>query len=266
MQVYEAREGDSPANIAVRYAGCPKCAVDLIRANPHKPTITFPNGFITFQSLHPGERLWLPDKWFNGEMDQLPPEYFAALPYADGVTPGKGALGQAPAPQPAPATTFTGPQSVADVLGAAQAAAAAIAADPNFCQSVQQAGSKVNAAVHDFKVAWNAVPNNPLPVPLGTGTFEKATADAMATVLGSNAPAACPALAAPAPTPAPSPVPAPAATPTPHKGMSTGAMVGLGLLGAGTVGGIIYLATHHKPAPRGRRRGTSSRRAARRGR
>lgn len=262
MQVYEAREGDSPANIAVRYAGCPKCAIDIVRANPHKPTITFPNGFTTFQSLHPGERIWLPDKWFNGELDRLPQSYFASLPSADGVTPG---VGQAPAPASAP-------QAVVDVLGAAQAAAAAIAADPNFCQSVSQPGSAVNTAVHGFKTAWNAWPNQPLPVPVGTGNFEKETADAMATVLGSNAPTACPSLGTPTVPTIPT-VPAAPSTPAPtsavpSKGMSTGAMLGLGLLAAGTVGGVVYLATR-KPAPaRGRRRaaGGRGRQAARRSR
>jgi hypothetical protein len=70
-------------------AGCPKCAIDLIRANSHKRTRTLPNGYVTFEELRAGEKLMLPDKWFNGELDAMPPEYFAALPYADGVTPGR---------------------------------------------------------------------------------------------------------------------------------------------------------------------------------
>jgi hypothetical protein len=71
-------------------AGCPKCSRTLIAANPHKPTRTFPNGFVTFEELRVGEVLNLPEAWFDGSLDAMPPEYFAALPYADGVTPGRG--------------------------------------------------------------------------------------------------------------------------------------------------------------------------------
>ena len=70
-------------------AGCPKCSRDLIAVNPHKKTRTYPNGFVTFVDLRPGEVLNLPEKWFDGSMDALPPEYYASLPYADGVTPGR---------------------------------------------------------------------------------------------------------------------------------------------------------------------------------
>ena len=102
MRIYEVQQGDSPAKIAIQFAGCPKCAHDLVRANAHKPTVTYPNGFLTFQSLLPGERLYLPEKWFNGELDALPPSYFASLPYADGATPGKIALGEAPGSSQSP--------------------------------------------------------------------------------------------------------------------------------------------------------------------
>ncbi len=89
MRTYVVQAGDSPARIAARdaMAGCPKCSVDLIRANAHKPVIKHPNGFLSFRELRVGETLWLPDKWFSGELDELPPEYFAALPHPDGVTP-----------------------------------------------------------------------------------------------------------------------------------------------------------------------------------
>jgi len=60
-------------------AGCPKCAVDLVRANPQKPAVTYPNGFVTFRDLRAGERLNLPDKWFNGTLDDLPKSYFEGL-------------------------------------------------------------------------------------------------------------------------------------------------------------------------------------------
>ena len=93
MRTYVVQPGDSPAKIASRddMAGCPKCAVDLVRANPHKKSVRHANGFVTFKTLRVGEVLNLPEKWFNGEHDALPPEYFKALPYADGVTHGVGA-------------------------------------------------------------------------------------------------------------------------------------------------------------------------------
>lgn len=86
MRTYVVQPGDSPAKIAIEFAGCPKCARDLVLANRHKPMFTHPNGFITFQDLRVGETLWIPDKWFSEEFDRLPPEYFAALPHPDGIT------------------------------------------------------------------------------------------------------------------------------------------------------------------------------------
>lgn len=75
-------------------AGCPKCGgIDFVRANPHKESVVHPNGFTTFKELHVGEKLNIPDKWSNGELDHRPRAYFAALPYHDGVTPSSlGAL------------------------------------------------------------------------------------------------------------------------------------------------------------------------------
>src|SRR6516165_3242049 len=87
MRQYVVHPGDSPATIGIAYAGCPKCAVDLIKANPHKSTRTLPNGFKTFTSLGVGEVLNLPDKWLDGTLDTRPKAYFLALPYADGITP-----------------------------------------------------------------------------------------------------------------------------------------------------------------------------------
>jgi len=84
---YIVEPNDSPAKIAIRFAGCPKCASDLISANQHKATKTFPNGFTTFKELHAGETIRLPSKWFEPRFDLLPPAYFASLPYSDGVTP-----------------------------------------------------------------------------------------------------------------------------------------------------------------------------------
>lgn len=91
MQTYVVQPGDSPASISARFAGCPKCAVDLVRSNSHKPSVTLPNGFLTFRDLRAGETLNIPDKWTSPGFERLPPAYFAALPYADGVT--RGALG-----------------------------------------------------------------------------------------------------------------------------------------------------------------------------
>lgn len=99
MRTYVVRAGDSPASIAAQdhHAACPKCSVDLIRANPEKKTVRYPNGFVTFKDLRVGEVLRLPEKWFDGTLDRMPREYFASLPYANGVTPG---VGQTPTPQP----------------------------------------------------------------------------------------------------------------------------------------------------------------------
>jgi hypothetical protein len=90
VRTYVVQPGDSPASIAAQFAGCPKCARDLMGAvNGHKETVVYPNGFVTFRELRAGETLNLPDKWWSKEFDQMPPEYFATLPYADGVTPGR---------------------------------------------------------------------------------------------------------------------------------------------------------------------------------
>ena len=151
MRSYVVQPGDSPAKIASQsdMAGCPKCARDLIFANPHKDRVTHPNGFVTFRDLRAGERLWLPDKWFSAEFETLPPSYFKALPYADGVTPGT------------PASTLGDADSLAS---AARVLAAAVDADPGYCGSVARPGTPVNTAVHAFKLAWNAEnPTSPSP-------------------------------------------------------------------------------------------------------
>lgn len=91
MRTYVVQPGDSPASIATRddMAGCPRCARDLIAANPHKCTRTLPNGYITFEELRVGETINLPDKWFDGTLDRMPPSYFASLPHPDGITPSR---------------------------------------------------------------------------------------------------------------------------------------------------------------------------------
>ncbi len=87
MREHTVRPDDSPARIAIEYAGCPKCARDLVVANPHKEAVTYPNGFVTFKNLRAGEKLVLPAKWFSKEFDERPKSYFAALPHPDGKTP-----------------------------------------------------------------------------------------------------------------------------------------------------------------------------------
>jgi hypothetical protein len=123
------------------------------------------------------------------------------------------------------------------VTAAAQAAATAMAADPNYCTAVAQTGSAVNSAIHAFKLAWNA--SQSPPVPLGTGNYEQATAEVLADVLG-GAPLPCD----PHPTQTQVP-PAAHASPVPvaSKGLSAGAVAGLGLLVAGAIGGAVYLST-----------------------
>jgi len=355
--------GDSPASIAAFYAGCPKCARDLLAEHPHRETISYPNGYRTFKvPLRVGERLRLPEKWFSGELDKRPKSYFASLPHPDGVTPSKlgalaaGVLGdfatydaasataaslskmsdivfsnavdgactlidqsvheadgsatpgiaayaqavhtatnaarqrnqdlvaaitagdQASATKaradiqadlataidaaqlalqavygnaapPAPPSSTPVPQDT--IIAVARAAAAAMAADPNFCSSVAQAGSAVNSAVHAFKNAWNAAnPGN--PVPINTGTYEQATADVLTKLLGS-APPACPARGHIPPS-IPGGGGGGITPPQPSEGLSTGALVGISLLGVGAVGGAIYLAMREAPRkPRVRR-------------
>ena len=129
MRQYVVQPGDSPAKIASRsdMAGCPKCAADLVAANPQKQAVRYPNGFVTFKDLHVGEVLNIPDKWSNGTLDALPKAYFDNLPSPNvsqtylpqmasqaggmGSVGGFGAPGpwvpQSPAPPPpAPSPSF----------------------------------------------------------------------------------------------------------------------------------------------------------------
>jgi len=146
VEVYEVRPGDSPAKIAIAKAGCPKCARDLIAANRHKRSVTMPNGFVTFESLVPGERLWIPDKWSSPEFDRLPAVYFKALPYADGVTPS--ALGAA-------ADGVLGDFQALDAAGARVSALASMP-DAQFNASVGDAGTAINAAIQEAYGSPNA--------------------------------------------------------------------------------------------------------------
>jgi hypothetical protein len=87
MRTYVVEAGDSPGSIAIKFASCPKCSVDLVRCNDGKEIVTYPNGYVSFKELRAGEQLRLPEKWFEPRFELLPPAYFGSLPYADGVTP-----------------------------------------------------------------------------------------------------------------------------------------------------------------------------------
>ena len=143
-----------------------------------------------------------------------------------------------------------------DLQAAARAAVAALSADPNYCTSVTHPGNPVNAAVHRFKLAWNAAQTP--KVPIGTGTYEVATTVALAQVNGS-APSACGANQRPVPAPKPPP-PLPAgkqeeelAPPSKKSGggWSLGRVItGVALAGA-AAGGVAYLATRPSKPARG---------------
>lgn len=132
MRAYTVQPGDSPAKIAIAFAGCPKCARDLLAANPGKPTRRYPNGYETFTSLDVGERLQLPERWFDGTLDAQPAEYFAALPSVDG---GGGMLGASPL------------TTLAQLQGQASSVSQTIAAAPAAVQQqYQQALDEQNSS------------------------------------------------------------------------------------------------------------------------
>jgi hypothetical protein len=147
VRAYEVRPGDSPAKIAIEHAGCPKCARDLVLANRHKESVRHPNGFLSFRSLQPGERLWIPDKWSSPEFDRLPPAYFKALPNADGVTPST--LGDA-------ATGVLGDFQALDAASAKLSALAGMT-DAQFNAAVGDVGAAIDAGVQEAYGSANAV-------------------------------------------------------------------------------------------------------------
>ena len=219
-------------------------------------------------------------KWGDGSMKAAQAKGILHAPYGCSPRPtwwapagqknfpsGGGGAAPVPAPIPTPDSSATAPSSSVPAL--AQAALAAINADPNYCTSVGQPGSAVNSAVHAFKAAWNA--DNPsMPVPIGTGRYESATANALSLALGRQpAPPACGA-AAPAPMrPDSAPIPGPGGPgggggpggpggstsvvvqpggggtyplPAPKKpGISTGAIVA-GAIGVAALVGIVAIA------------------------
>lgn len=168
-----------------------------------------------------------------------PPPCNGSFTGACSGTPG----GYTPLPPPASPYSPT-------LTSAAQAAAAALGADANYCASVSNPGSAVNKAVHAFKLAWNGSQGTTIPV--GTSNYEAATATALASVLGTSAPTACGAKPAPPPHHDPNPQPNPNPQPVPDDGLSTGTIVGIGLLAAAVVGGIVYVATNRPEPPRAR--------------
>jgi len=263
-------------------AGCPKCAVDLVRANPHKKAKRLPNGFLTFEELRVGEKLRLPEKWFNGELDRRPKAYFAALPYHDGVkTSSLGALADGLLGD---YVTF---DSAADkVIALAQLSdqaftTAVLTTGALINQSVAEVARSTNPAVAAYAQATGIAVNSAgghasdLIAALAAGdqaAAAKARLDAqneLLTALDSarlglyavygdehtavaapQIPTFVPPITTTKPKPAPKPIPTPIVVaetvnaPTPKSGLSTGAVIGFGLAGAAVVGGALYLSTH----------------------
>lgn len=120
-------------------AGCPKCAVDLVLANPHKKTRRMPNGFLTFEDLREGETINLPDKWFDGTLDRMPKIYFTALPYPDGVT--SSSLGDAAAGVVA---GYSGLDAASVQVGAL-----AVKGDQEFHATLDGVGDQILAAIQE---------------------------------------------------------------------------------------------------------------------
>lgn len=143
MREHTVRPDDSPARIAIEYAGCPKCARDLVAANPHKEAVIYPNGFVTFKNLRAGERLALPDKWFSKELDDRPKKYFAALPHPDGRTLSSLGL--------AAASSVLGNYSALDAASAAIGALSAMN-DREFNAAVAGAIANLESAVQEVSI------------------------------------------------------------------------------------------------------------------
>lgn len=149
MKTYVVQPGDTPASIASqpRMAGCPKCAIDLIRANPHKEAVRHPNGFVTFREMRVGEELKLPSKWFDGSLDTRSDLYFKALPHPDGVTPSS--LGLA-------AASVLGDYAALDDAVASMSALSTMD-DRAFAAAVEDAGALIGRAVTEAAGSTNQV-------------------------------------------------------------------------------------------------------------
>lgn len=296
MRTYVVQAGDSPAKIAIAFAGCPKCAVDLIPANPQKPAVRYPNGFVTFKALRVGETVALPDKWFNGELDRRPVAYFKALPHPNGVTPAKGPTGvlgdystletaslevSAMASKANDAFTVAVDKtanlieaSVDEVISSSNPQLSAIGSTVKTATDQARAASlDLLSALQDgddqAATAARLEVQNSLSTALGAAQIALESYYAAeptfdvdigpATIEPSPAPPPAPApVPAPAPPPAPPPASAPAPAPAPvavveEQGISRGALIGMGLLGAAAVGGSIYYVMKHPPRRRIRR-------------
>lgn len=270
VRLYEVQLGDTPASIAAQdaMAGCPKCSLDLIKSNGHKPTVVYPNGFRTFREMAVGERLVLPEKWFDGSLDGLPRVYFNALPYPDGVTPSTlgdaaagvladyaaidaivaqiGALPQMNDQEFAMTATLLGnmiDQAVAQAGSVPQAQDASAAAEWIRGRALEMAGSIIN----NDTVATNAARSEIQNVLLSGLDSARG---ALQTYYAQVPPTPTPHVT---PRPAPPdllPTPTPPLAPTPEPGLSTGDVFGYGLLVASVAGGAVYFAAR----PRRRRR------------
>lgn len=289
VRTYVVQVGDSPAQIAAKFAGCPKCAIDLIQSNTHKQSVRHPNGFLSFRELRAGETLWLPDKWFSAEFDALPSSYFESLPYPDGVTPPKrrvGVLGDYATLENATRTVNSlASKSDDDFVVASGRAADLIDA------SIQEVRSSTDPEMSPYATGvkaatdWARTESLNLLSALQNGDVAAATSarlqasNALSTALGAARisleayydegveigpavidpeyeidigpatiePSPSPVPAPPPPAPAPSPV---VAAPSEDRGLSTGAMVGLSLLGAGAIGGAVHYWINRRPRVR----------------
>lgn len=267
-------------------AGCPKCTVDLVRANPHKESVIYPNGFTTFKELRVGERLNVPDKWFSKEFDELPPAYFKALPHPDGVTPstlGVGAAGvlgdfaylDAATTRVSVLDTIDdnwafikAADEAADAIDAATAEAVGTssAASASFARDVRAATDIARQRIGDLSAALDAGDTaaatearrdvrSALTTALGSARL------ALQSFYGGTPPPPVPEVKTPVKPPPKTPVATPPKTPVAKldeievplyyrsdkkTGISAAGLFGLGLLGVGIVGGAIYLATEGK--------------------
>jgi len=213
-----------------------------------------------------GERLILPEKWFNGNLDGMPPVYFMALPYPDGVTPSTlgdaaagvladfaeldaivnqiSALPQLNDQEFATTATVLGnmiDQAVSQTGSMPQAQEAAAAAEWVRGRALQMAGSIINNDTATINAERTEIQNVLLD------GLDKARS-ALQTHYAQTVPVPPkPHVSPPAPPP---PAPSPPPTPEPEESLNKADMFGYGLLGASAAGAVIYFATR----PRRRRR------------
>jgi hypothetical protein len=276
VRTYVVQVGDSPAKIAIQFAGCPKCAIDLIKANPHKPSVRYPNGFLSFSEMRVGEKITLPGKWFSGELDELPPSYFAALPHPDGVTPTKGHLGALGdyATLENASLDVSSLASMDDETFHAEADGVASLIDTSvqeakgtpLAETVYGATKEARRHNEDLGADLSAGTStaearletqNSLSIALGVArvalkTFYAANPTYEVDIGPATIEPPAPAPAPPPAAPPPAPPPVAAMTAPEKKGITTGAIVGT-LVGVGVVGGAIYWVVNNPPRKRVRR-------------